>query len=196
MNCLEAQKSITPFINDQLTMAQLNEFLGHIRECSECREELEVYYALLTAMKLLDEDKDLSDNFLKDLKAKLRMSEDKIRKNKMSRIRRRISFSMIIVGFIIASSYSIRRMTYEQPIPRKPSFLIQYYGVPSYLSPIKQMIEFYNDEARLYSYNKRKGERNFHKLWRDNILDYELFRIKTIKDEEKKKEMVEHERSE
>ncbi|HPU63531.1 MAG TPA: zf-HC2 domain-containing protein [Mobilitalea sp.] len=71
MTCMEAQSLITRFINDELEIVELEEFIKHIESCSECREELEVYYALLTAMKQLDEDKNLSQDFSQELQEKI-----------------------------------------------------------------------------------------------------------------------------
>jgi len=68
---MEAQSLITRFINDELEIVELEEFIKHIESCSECREELEVYYALLTAMKQLDEDKNLSQDFSQELQEKI-----------------------------------------------------------------------------------------------------------------------------
>ena len=78
MTCLRAQSLITPFINDELNIKDLEEFIGHVRSCKDCREELEVYYALLTAMQQLDEDRNLSDDFNMELAEKLDRSQDKI----------------------------------------------------------------------------------------------------------------------
>lgn len=78
MTCLRAQSLITPFINDELELKELEELLEHIRGCKDCKEELEVYYALLTAMKQLDEDKNLSDDFSLELSEKLERAQEKI----------------------------------------------------------------------------------------------------------------------
>lgn len=78
MTCRKAQGLITTFINDELKIDELEEFIQHIQSCAECREELDVYYALLTAMKQLDEDKHLSDDFSQDLKEKLERSQERI----------------------------------------------------------------------------------------------------------------------
>lgn len=78
MTCLKAQSLITPFINNELDIKELEEFLEHVRSCKDCREELEVYYALLTAMKQLDEEKDLSDDFSLELSEKMEKAQEKI----------------------------------------------------------------------------------------------------------------------
>lgn len=75
---MKAQGQITAFINDELNITELDKFIDHIDSCEDCKEELEVYYTLLTAMKQLDEDKNLSDDFNQELKEKLDKTQEKI----------------------------------------------------------------------------------------------------------------------
>lgn len=97
MTCFEAQSRITPFINNELTVEELEEFLYHINHCSECMDELEVYYTLFTGMKLLDEQKNLGNNFHQEFENLLRQSEDKIVRKKIRIIRNRILFGILVV---------------------------------------------------------------------------------------------------
>lgn len=78
MTCMKAQGQITAFINDELNITELDKFIDHIDSCEDCKEELEVYYTLLTAMKQLDEDKNLSDDFNQELKEKLDKTQERI----------------------------------------------------------------------------------------------------------------------
>lgn len=78
MTCMKAQSLITGFINDELEIGELEEFINHVETCKDCREELEVYYALLTAMKQLDEDKNLSTDFSQELKEKIEHTQERI----------------------------------------------------------------------------------------------------------------------
>ncbi len=38
---------VMPYINHQLDEVQLEQFLKHIKSCSSCREELEIYYTVV-----------------------------------------------------------------------------------------------------------------------------------------------------
>lgn len=107
MTCLEAQALITPFINDKLECAQLEEFIKHVQECPDCMEELEVYYALLTAMKQLDEDDDLSTDFKKELHNKLKYSEEEIIREKIMHIKKRVVYVIVVCVIGIVSSISV-----------------------------------------------------------------------------------------
>ena len=46
MTCREAGAVAGPFIQNRLPVWNMEEFLDHIRECKDCREELELDYSL------------------------------------------------------------------------------------------------------------------------------------------------------
>ncbi|MDD5934107.1 MAG: zf-HC2 domain-containing protein [Clostridiales bacterium] len=156
MTCLEAQSHITAFINDQLDMATLEQFLDHVNHCSDCREELEVYYTLLTAMRLLDEDKELANQFSQELENKLKNSADKIRKTKNARVRKRFYFLFVTIGFIIFSSISVTKKVLTIPEPEKPAYRLEYIGIPKQYDPVALFIAKYDEKARIYVEGRRK----------------------------------------
>ena len=156
MTCLEAQSNITAFINDQLDMATLEEFIEHVNHCADCREELEVYYTLLTAMKLLDEDKELSNQFSQELDNKLRMSADRIRKMKNARIRKKFYLLILALGFVIISSISVTQQVITYFKPQKPSFLLHYSGIPDKYNPVSKVVEKYDEVAKAYVLRKQE----------------------------------------
>lgn len=118
MTCLRAQSLITPFINDELNIDELEEFIDHIRTCKECREELEVYYALLTAMKQLDEDKNLSDDFSLELSEKLEKAREKIIHIRYIYYRKKgiLIFVMILLAFFFSVRHYFGTEIEENPV--------------------------------------------------------------------------------
>lgn len=106
MTCMKAQSMITPFINNKLTLKETEEFIDHVLSCPDCREELEVYYALLTAMKQLDEDKNLSDDYGSELAIKLEKAQEKIIHEKFKYYRKKSALVLIIL--LIAIFFSIK----------------------------------------------------------------------------------------
>ena len=54
ITCKEAEKMVMPYIDGQLDEEELEVFLNHIRTCSSCREELEIYYTVSIGLKQLD----------------------------------------------------------------------------------------------------------------------------------------------
>ncbi len=98
MTCDRAQKLITPFINDELDNEELEDFINHVNTCSECYEELEVYYTLLTAMKQLDDEERISDDFKLQLSTKLERAEEKIIHKRFSRYRKRSILILLVIA--------------------------------------------------------------------------------------------------
>ncbi len=104
MNCLEAQSYIMPFIEGKVPGNKQEEFVMHMKTCKTCHEELEIYYTLIVGMEQLDENKELSTDFDRDLENELGRMNNKV---KGRRRRRFSSFSMVfsIVVFFLALYY-------------------------------------------------------------------------------------------
>lgn len=119
MNCIDAQQLIMPFISDLLDIKQLDEFIDHMNSCPHCMEELEVYFVLLTSMKQLDEEKDMSSDYHEDLMNRLKESEERIIHHKFVHIRKRIVLSVIISFMAIISSVSIGEYVVEDLLNKK-----------------------------------------------------------------------------
>lgn len=117
MNCIDAQRMIMPFINNELNMDQLEEFINHVNNCSNCMEELEVYYVLLSSMKQLDEDKELSNDFHQDLMDLLTQSEERILHEKLLHIRKRIALIVMITIVAVISSFRLGELVVEDVLP-------------------------------------------------------------------------------
>lgn len=43
-----------PYIDEQLSEKELDDFLEHIQGCHSCREELEIYYTVYVGLRQLD----------------------------------------------------------------------------------------------------------------------------------------------
>lgn len=105
-----------PFINKELDDDELDDFLAHLKTCPECMEELEVYYTLITSMKQLDEDKDLSSDYRKDLFHLLEKTEEHINSKKLRQGLKRV-YLVIIIGIIaVTSTYRFGEYVVEDVI--------------------------------------------------------------------------------
>lgn len=104
MTCFEAQCLITPFINEELALLQLEDFIEHINHCADCKEDLEVYFTLLNGMKQLDENKNRTNNFQVDLEGFIHKQEEKILQEKSKKIQKRIILClfMLLLGLWFA----------------------------------------------------------------------------------------------
>ncbi len=70
MTCREAEKLVVPYIHDELTIDQLDDFLDHVEYCDNCMEELEIHYMVDVGLRKLDEDDTVYD-IVGDLRRKL-----------------------------------------------------------------------------------------------------------------------------
>ncbi len=114
MDCKRAMELMTQFINERLDDEDVQAFLDHIDSCPECREELEVNYSLMTAMKQLDEDTDLSDNYIEELNQKIETCYLDELKRKRTCTRRRILLAVVIVLLIFQSGITMRETRKEE----------------------------------------------------------------------------------
>lgn len=54
MTCKETEKLIPPFLQDDLDTEELREFMEHIEQCDECREELTIQFLVTEGMLRLE----------------------------------------------------------------------------------------------------------------------------------------------
>jgi len=114
MDCKRAMELMTQFINEQLDAGDVQAFLDHIDSCPECREELEVTYSLMTAMKQLDEDTDLSDNYIEDLNQKIETCYLDELKRKRSCVRRRIVLGLVVLLLLFVNGITAKETRREE----------------------------------------------------------------------------------
>lgn len=55
MDCKEFNGLIQDFLHDRLSEMKLAEFLAHIDECPDCREELQIQYLIYEGLERLEE---------------------------------------------------------------------------------------------------------------------------------------------
>lgn len=103
MNCITAQSKIMPFINGELNDSDFLLWVDHIEHCSDCADELEVYYTLMIATQQLDTNQQLSLDFKGELHDLLMLRKEKLL-NKKRRHRNMLRgiyiFSFILIAFI------------------------------------------------------------------------------------------------
>jgi hypothetical protein len=142
MTCLEVQGLATPFLNDKLDQVKLEDYLYHVNHCAACKEELEVYYTLLTGMKLLDEDRNLSNNFHLDFENKLRKVEDRILKRKLQLFQKKVILVLIMGAIAFLTNFGIGEYTQKDIIPSANYKVNGAFEIQNYY--------FENKETKLY----------------------------------------------
>lgn len=78
MDCQETERLVMPYIQDKLTVQELEGFLEHVETCPDCQEELEIYFTVALGLKQLDEGSG-SFNIRQELSAALENSRQKVR---------------------------------------------------------------------------------------------------------------------
>lgn len=101
MDCSMAQQCIQPFINDKLSLRDLEDFLHHMENCEQCREEYDVYFTLLMGMKLLDEEDTILEKFHVDSVEKLGTAREYLRRKKRTTALRRMLLLAAIVSVLL-----------------------------------------------------------------------------------------------
>lgn len=54
MTCKRAEKLVPQFLNDELDIEDLREFIGHIKTCEQCREELTIEFLVKEGLLRLE----------------------------------------------------------------------------------------------------------------------------------------------
>lgn len=79
LTCKEAAKMVIPYIEGQMCDRDLRLFVSHIKECPDCREELETYYIVYKGLMQLDENEELPMNMIEALNEDLAISGHHLR---------------------------------------------------------------------------------------------------------------------
>ena len=79
ITCKEAAKMVIPYIQEQLCDNELRMFVAHIKDCPDCREELETYYIVYKGLMQLEEKEELPMNIIEALNEDLDISSHHLR---------------------------------------------------------------------------------------------------------------------
>ena len=98
--CKDIQKLFIPFIDDKLSVSDLDAFLNHMNTCKECREEYDIYYTVIMGMRYLDERQNISE-FKLDSAQKLRSAADYLFKYRILRLEKYILLAVLCIGVVL-----------------------------------------------------------------------------------------------
>ena len=79
LTCKEAASMVIPYIEGQVCDRDLRKFVKHIKECRDCREELETYYIVYKGLMQLDEREELPMNIIEALNEDLHASDQHLK---------------------------------------------------------------------------------------------------------------------
>ena len=93
MNCQTAESMVNRYIEHDLSVNELEDFLDHVENCPSCYDELETYFIVHAAMRQLDEESGDSSLDLREL------LEDDIRRSKHYILTMKFRRALSGVGF-------------------------------------------------------------------------------------------------
>ena len=100
MDCKQVQSGIIDFINDNMDIKEMEQFISHIESCEECREEYDVYYTLIMGMRILDSD-NLKGKTKIDSQEKINSAKSYLFKWRIVLLEKILLFIFICIGIIL-----------------------------------------------------------------------------------------------
>ena len=94
MNCQTAESMVNRYIEHDLSVDELENFLEHVENCPSCYDELETYFIVHAAMQQLDSTLDLRELLEEDI----RRSKHYILKMRFRRALSGMGFCALIAG--------------------------------------------------------------------------------------------------
>ena len=79
LTCKEAASMVIPYSEGQVCDRDLRKFVRHIKECRDCREELETYYIVYKGLMQLDEREELPMNIIEALNEDLQATDQHLK---------------------------------------------------------------------------------------------------------------------
>lgn len=99
MNCQTAESMVNRYIEHDLSVDELEDFLEHVENCPSCYDELETYFIVHAAMQQLDEQSRDSTLDLRELlEEDIRKSKHYILKMRFRRAPSGMGFCALIAG--------------------------------------------------------------------------------------------------
>ena len=99
MNCQTAESMVNRYIEHDLSVNELEDFLDHVENCPSCYDELETYFIVHAAMRQLDEESGDSSLDLRELlEDDIHRSKHYILKMKFRRALSGVGFCTLIAG--------------------------------------------------------------------------------------------------
>lgn len=103
MDCNTALGYIEPFLRDELTDEEKEDFIYHVKQCKDCRNELEFYYITHAVFDELDKDTDSEDlDYIAALNKKLEISQKGL--NRRRRLRQIAAGAIVLILLGIAAA--------------------------------------------------------------------------------------------
>lgn len=163
MTCFEAQSLIIKYLNSELDRDQLREFLYHCDNCEVCRDELEVNYTIITAMRQLEEDEEITSDFHEALEEKLQQSWSMLFKNHQRKVRNIVLLIMLVLLIPVILSFESSQVNDDKEIVytnvKESNFELEYrYNRQDKGNGLDAFLDEHKDEIDIYLNNKKSSQ--------------------------------------
>ena len=108
MDCKEVCRRVPDYLEKNLTPEETEQFLNHVNSCSECYEELELYYTLNKGLRLLDSDEFQVGNMSKELRADLLEQAERVAAYYRMRVARYVCNTLAFLSVLTALAFQVR----------------------------------------------------------------------------------------
>lgn len=119
VNCIEARRMVSAYVNKELSAKETELFLDHIAHCSDCMDELDIYFTVYRALDSLDASEHHEFNFQKMLEEDIRMERRSLfRKKTISLIRIIMLFAAeVLLVLSVYTAYCRKHGTMSISLP-------------------------------------------------------------------------------
>lgn len=171
MTCLEAQSKIVAYIEQKIDRSTKQDFLNHVCHCTDCREELNIYYTMIEGVRQLDANEPLSKDFDADLDKRINQ-ELEHRRTKDQVVFGSILLMVIgVISFGIVGYINFLRLLEQDEETKKKEAQGEYYYSTNFddvlFRPYDNMILFDigpKEEPEETFYQKIRTYQNFQKV--------------------------------
>ncbi len=101
MDCNTALSFIEPFLRNEMSDEDKERFIYHVKNCKDCRNELEFYYITHAVFNELDKDMDAEDaDYIAALDRKLETTQKGV--NRRRRLRQIAAGAIVLILLAVA----------------------------------------------------------------------------------------------
>lgn len=133
MNCMEARRMVTPFVKKELSEKETEQFLKHIEHCSDCMDELDIYFTMYKALDTLDSGSRQEYDFKKMLTEEIRSAKRAIIRARAMRV---LSGAVLVLAefLLLVSVYTgieMRKVELEHTTFQRAISRLSTHGHPA-----------------------------------------------------------------
>ena len=109
MDCKTAKSMLLPFLRDELSPEEVDDFTRHLKDCKHCREDLEIYYIVQMGISGLNSNSfstfNLKEQFEREVSRKTAEAHRHLLLRNASQV---LSMFAILISLLVGASLLMR----------------------------------------------------------------------------------------